>query len=64
MLPYDFAWFEKSQHDNICDLGVVYIFASDFTLSFQINAVTHPDWYQPIIQTGDTTLYRVIGCNE
>ncbi len=62
MLAYDYTWFEQSAHDDICDMGVIYIFSSTSPLSFQINPITHSDWYQPVIITGEDVIYRVIGC--
>jgi hypothetical protein len=63
MLPFDYTWFDKNIHGDVCELGVVYIYASASSLSFQIDPITHPDWYQPVYQKGGTFLYRVIGCN-
>lgn len=64
MLSYDFAWFEENAHNEVCDMGVVYIYSSTFELSFQLNEITHPEWYQPVNKPGDVVIYRVIGCTQ
>ena len=64
MLPYDYGWFEEETHKEVCDLGVIYIYSSNFELSFQINEITHPEWYQQVFKAGNVVIFRVIGCED
>ena len=64
MLPYDYSWFEEDAHNDVCDMGVVYLYSSTFELSFQLNAITRPEWYQLVYEAGDVAIYRLIGCDR
>jgi hypothetical protein len=62
LLPYDFEWFLQSKHDEVCSRGEMYIFSGTFLLSFQINEITHTDWYQTEFSNGKSRIYKAIGC--
>lgn len=62
MLPYYYVWRYQESHDRLCSRGVVYLFVSSQEMSFQVDLTNDPDWYQPIFNVENTTIYRVIGC--
>lgn len=64
MLPYYYVWRYPKSHDKLCSRGVVYLFVSSQEMSFQVDLTNDPDWYQPIFNVENTTIYRVIGCAE
>lgn len=62
MLPYDYPWFSGQKHATICALTSSYLFVSHQPFSFQINAITHPDWYELLFINTETSVYRIIPC--
>ncbi len=62
LLPFDYAWFSGQMHAEICALSPAYMFAGHQPYSFQINAITHPDWYELVLDHPGTSVYRIIPC--
>lgn len=62
LLPYDYAWFSGQMHAEICSLTPAYLYVGHQPYSFQINATTHPDWYELVLDHSDTSIYRIILC--
>lgn len=61
-LPYDYAWFIGQDHAKVCALSPAYLYASGQPYSFQINAITRPDWYELVFENSSTSIYRIISC--
>jgi hypothetical protein len=61
-LPYDYAWFSGHEHAKVCALTPAYLYAGDQPYSFQINAITRPDWYELVFENSSTSIYRIISC--
>lgn len=64
LLPFDYTWYLEDNHREICAGGDTYVFSGSFPLSFQLNTITHPDWYQVEYQSGGDVIYHVIGCGQ
>ena len=62
LLPFDYAWFSGQEHSDICPLDPAYLYIGQQPYSFQINAITRPDWYQRVFDHLDTSIYRIIPC--
>jgi len=62
LLPFDYAWFSGQEHSDICPLDPAYLYIGHQTYSFQINAITRPDWYQRVFDQLGTSIYRIIPC--
>ena len=62
LLPYDYAWFSGQEHAKVCALTPSYLYASGQPYSFQINAITRPDWYELVFENSSTSIYRIISC--
>jgi len=63
LLPFDFSWFSGQKYSDICSLTPAYLYVGSQPYSFQINAITHPNWYELVLDQQDTSIYRIIPCN-
>lgn len=62
LLPFDYAWFSGQDHLEICPTSYAYLYVGAQPYSFQINAITRPDWYQRVFNQLGTSIYRIIPC--
>jgi hypothetical protein len=62
LLPFDYAWFSSREHSAICPTSSAYLYVGGQPYSFQINAITRPDWYQRVFDQVDTSIYKIIPC--
>lgn len=63
LLPFDYPWFSSREHSVICPLTPAYLYAGDQPYSFQINAITRPDWYALVYEHPSISIYRLIPCD-
>jgi hypothetical protein len=63
LLPFNYAWFSSQYHLAICPLTPAYLYAGNQPYSFQINAITRPNWYELIYEHPSISIYRLIPCD-
>jgi len=62
-LPFNYAWFSSREHSVICPSTPTYLYVGGQPYSFQINAVTRPDWYELVYENTSISIYWIIPCN-
>jgi hypothetical protein len=62
LLPFDFAWYYPEEYAAICGPAQAFIYVGGRSTSFQIDPLTHPDWYKLIFNDASTSIYEIIPC--
>jgi hypothetical protein len=64
-LPNDFEFDQQSTLEQICELGIGYLYIGEIGQPFDAAMIgSHPEWYRPLLSMPETGVYEVIGCDN
>lgn len=63
-LIYDTSFGEQAVLDNLCQLGISYIYVGELGQTFDDSQLSaQPAWYKVVLSTPKVKIYQVVGCH-